>query len=240
MYLFKLNPPLRLLAGSNLTFTKAFGFAQAAELSEQNAKDLQRPETMEVHVVNKKGQERIMSTSNCYHCHGNHLASDHECRFRSADCNNCGKRGHIARACRQNREDRHPTSSASGKLRVPRSREMKQDSPELLQTGTLYNFCSPDPLKAPVKVNNVTIEMEIDTGAAASVISERTYTNAWALLTTDVLLCTYSGERLNIRGEIKVDVQFRDKQARLNLLVVVGNGPSLMGRDWINDKCAQA
>ena len=105
---------------------------------------------------------------------------------------------------------------------------MKQDSPELLQTDTLYNFRSPDPLKAPVKVNNVTIEMEIDTGAAASVISKRTYKNAWvrearpSLLTTDVLLRTYSGERLNIRGEIKVDVQFRDKQARLNLLVVHG------------------
>ena len=49
-----------------------------------------------------------------------------------------------------------------------------------------------------------------------------------------MLLRTYSGERLNIHGEIKVDVQFRDNQARLNLLVVVGNGPSLMGRDWIS------
>ena len=82
--------------------------------------------------------------------------------------------------------------------------------------------------------------MEIDTGAAASVISEKTYKNAWvgearpSLLTTNVLLRTYSGERLNIRGEIKVDVQFRDKKAKLNLLVVVGNGPSLMGRDWIS------
>eukprot|EP00731_Ephydatia_muelleri_P019570 Em0012g395a len=100
----------RLLAESNLTFTKAFGLAQTAELSEQNAKDLQRPETME-----------------------------------------------------------------SAALARP------------------------------------------------------------TLFTIDVLLRTYSGERLNIRGEIKVDVQFRDKQARLNLLVVVmRNGPSLMGRDWIS------
>ena len=46
----------RLLAESNLTFTKAFGLAQTAELSEQNAEDLQRPETMEVHV---RGGRRI-------------------------------------------------------------------------------------------------------------------------------------------------------------------------------------
>ena len=155
----------RLLAESNLTFAKAFEIAQTAELSEQNAKDLQRPETMEVHVMNKKGQERTMATSNCFRCHGNHLAS--ECRFKSVDCNNCGKRGHIARACRQIREDRYPASAASSTRRVPRSRERKQDSPELLQTDTLYTFRSPDPLRAPVKINNVTIEMEIDTGAAA-------------------------------------------------------------------------
>ena len=154
----------RLLAESNLTFTKAFEIAQTAELSKQNAKDLQRPETMEVHVMNKKGQERTMATSNCFRCHGNHLAS--ECRFRSVDCNNCGKRGHIAGACRQIREDRYPASAASSTRRVPRSRERKQDSPELLQTDTLYTFRSPDPLRAPVKINNVTIEMEIDTGAA--------------------------------------------------------------------------
>ena len=55
-----------------------------------------------------------------------------------------------------------------------------------------------------------------------------------SLLTTNVLLRTYSGERLNIRGEIKVDVQFWDKKAKLNLLVVVGKGPSMMGRDWIS------
>ena len=32
----------------------------------------------------------------------------------------------------------------------------------------------------------------------------------------------------------KLRLKFRDKQARLNLLAVVGNDPSLMGRDWIS------
>ena len=200
---------------------------------------------MEIHVLNKKGQERTMPTSsNCFRCHGNHLAS--ECRFRLVDCNNCGKRGHIARACRQNRGggggDRHPAPGGPGRQKVPAKSKgkTKQDSPEPLPTDTLYCFRSPDPLKAPVKINNVTIVMEVDTGAAASVISERTYKNSWVgvprlpLLSTDVLLRTYSGERLDIRGEIKVDVQFRGKEAKLNLLVVGGKGPSLMGRDWIS------
>eukprot|EP00731_Ephydatia_muelleri_P003073 Em0001g3073a len=135
---------------------------------------------------------------------------------------------------------RHQGGQADRRVPAKSKGKTKQDSPEPLPTDTLYCFRSPDPLKAPVKINNVTIVMEVDTGAAASVISERTYKNSWVgvprppLLSTDVLLRTYSGERLDIRGEIKVDVQFRGKEAKLNLLVVGGKGPSLMGRDWIS------
>ena len=53
--------------------------------------------------------------------------------------------------------------------------------------------------------------MEIDTGAALA--KERIKMRAWVgpfLLKTDVLRRTYLGERLNIHGEIKVDVQFRE------------------------------
>ena len=35
-------------------------------------------------------------------------------------------------------------------------------------------------------------------------------------------------------GAIEVDVSYQDQKAQLNLLVVTGNGPSLMGRDWLS------
>ena len=44
------------------------------------------------------------------------------------------------------------------------------------------------------------------------------------------------GERLDIRGEIKVDVQFRGKEAKLNLLVVGGERSISDGEGL--DKCA--
>ncbi|KAL5505767.1 hypothetical protein EMCRGX_G007263 [Ephydatia muelleri] len=178
----------RLLAESNLTFTKAFGIAQTAELSEQNAKDLQREETMEVGRLQQLWKTRA-------HCSGMPTKS--------------GGGG-----------DRHPAPGGPGRQKVPAKSKgkTKQDSPEPLPTDTLYCFRSPDPLKAPVKINNVTIVMEVDTGAAASVISERTYKNSWVgvprppLLPTDVLLRTYSGERLDIRGEIKVELEQESKK----------------------------
>ena len=83
-----------------------------------------------------------------------------------------------------------------------------------------------------VCINKVKLEMGIDTGASASIISEQTYEQLWAstgqplLRHTDVLLRTYTGERLEIRG---VSVDYLDIYRKLNLLVVAGiiNGERL-------------
>ena len=37
-----------------------------------------------------------------------------------------------------------------------------------------------------------------------------------------------------MKGTIDVDVTYREQESRLNLLIVAGSGPSLMGRDWIS------
>ena len=87
-----------------------------------------------------------------------------------------------------------------------------------------------------VSVNDKLLLMEVDTGAAVSVISESTQKGMFpdaTLHPTSVLLKTYSGEQLAIMGELQTQVQYKDQTKVLNLLVVEGDGPSLLGRDWL-------
>ena len=80
--------------------------------------------------------------------------------------------------------------------------------------------------------------MEVDTGAFMSLISNVTFQKLWpvqrcpALLPTKTKLCTYTGEQINVMGTISANVQFKGKQETLPLLVIEGDGPSLMERDW--------
>ena len=105
----------------------------------------------------------------------------------------------------------------------------------------MYNLAGPPvkPLEVSVKLNNRDLEMELDTGASVSIISEATFNRLWpqeeapAMHESQVKLKTYSGEQLTVKGMIEVEVQYADQQAQLQLVVARGNGPSLFGRDWL-------
>ena len=76
--------------------------------------------------------------------------------------------------------------------------------------------------------------MELDTGAAVSVISEHTYHSTWphdrpALQQSSIKLQTYSGEELEVIGSISVQVCYEDQQEELPLLVVRGTGVQPVG-----------
>ena len=80
--------------------------------------------------------------------------------------------------------------------------------------------------------------MEIDAGAAVSIISDRTRTNLPYLVKlplqpTQVTLRTYTGETIPVLGELSVIVTSQGTNHTLPLLVVKEDGPSLVGRIWL-------
>ena len=92
------------------------------------------------------------------------------------------------------------------------------------------------PIKIPLLVDNVLLEMELDTGAAITIISEVKYKEHFSetkLRESSTLLKTYSGERLKVVGEIEVNVEYENQSAKLILTVVAGDGSSLLGRNWL-------
>ena len=88
---------------------------------------------------------------------------------------------------------------------------------------------------AKVCINGSWIRMEVDTGAAVSIVSECTYRGlrSVTLKKSRVFLRTYSAEPLVVLGEADVEVQYKGQPLKLRLIVVKGDGPSLMGREWI-------
>ena len=87
-----------------------------------------------------------------------------------------------------------------------------------------------------VVVDGANIDMEVDTGAGVSLVSETTFRRLWPHKTwksSSVWLRNYSGELVPVRGAVDVEVLFKGRKWSLELLVVKGNGASLMGKSWL-------
>ena len=73
-----------------------------------------------------------------------------------------------------------------------------------------------------------------------TLISKTTFDKLWSphkpsLQPTGSKLRTYTGENIEVLGAANVNVSFQEQHKQLQLLVVKGNSPSLLGRDWLSE-----
>ena len=234
----------RLLAeGGDLPYDKAIKLLLALEAAEKEVKDLTgedratvKPQPVQ-YVRTRRNPPKKQSadrSSPCYRCGGAHDQA--KCRFRSAECHFCHKKGHIAAVCRQKAKRR---SSTSGK---PTHAVAETDTSEQMEYP-MYTVNSPTarPMTVEVQLNDVPVTMEIDTGATLSIMSKSTYQTTWpneadapALQPSTTKLRTYTGESISVLGVIHISVQCVDNVAHLDLVIVEGDGPTLMGRNWLS------
>ena len=97
------------------------------------------------------------------------------------------------------------------------------------------------PMTVDLTLNGVPATMEVDTGAAISVINQGTFQNvckqgatAVSLQQSKVQLRTYTGEAIKVLGAAALRVKLGDREEGLFAQVVDGAGPNLLGRDWLS------
>ena len=94
----------------------------------------------------------------------------------------------------------------------------------------------PESFKISVEVNGIPITMELDTGAAVSLVSEATWSEQLhrpKLEPCTLKLQSYPDQSLEILGSCSVQVHVNGTAETLPLVVVAGKGLSLFGRNWL-------
>ncbi len=89
------------------------------------------------------------------------------------------------------------------------------------------------PLKVQVLVDGCELSMEVDTGAFKTIVSKGVFRSIWRnrkLQHSNIKLRTYLKELIVEIGGLNVQVEHNDQVAQLTLLVVKGDGPTLLGR----------
>lgn len=98
----------------------------------------------------------------------------------------------------------------------------------------------PPPFSLSLKINGTPVEMEVDTGAAISILNEPTFDRVKQLSSGQLTLGpsrrnlkTYTGGDITVRGEATCIVSYNGAPLSVSLPVVAGAGPNLLGRDLI-------
>ena len=237
----------RLLAEKDLTLDKAVSLAQSVEIAEKGAKDLKSPAegSAELYKLargamsgseNKSREAKYKYPPVCFRCSGRHLATN--CRFVSEICHSCGKQGHIARVCRSapgKHSDRKNPEPSVGNKEV---HQVAEEPAEVEYSLFPVQGSNSKPLQTTMLVEGHKLTMEIDTGAAVSIVSEDTvnsspFLKCLPLQQTNVRLRTYTGQPVSVLGQLLVKVQHDEAQETIPLQVVKGGGTTLLGRDWL-------
>ena len=94
------------------------------------------------------------------------------------------------------------------------------------------------PLMVDVNLNGVSTQMEVDTGNSVSIMAKESFQllqgKGATLRLTTVKLSMYTGEPIPVIGTTNVQVEHHGQVATLPLIVTHGQGPSLLGRDWLS------
>ena len=226
----------RLLSEPELDFEKAVQIARGMEAAQKSSQVVKISEG-QVQKVQDYGSSRAQGGQGCWHCGKRGHQAEH-CRFKNAVCYRCQKKGHIEAKCKA-RQDKDELKWVD-KQGEDESRGHRYHVIDTLCEGTMGSlFKSQGTLSAymvKTEINGEVLMMEIDTGAAVSIISEDTYRKTFPklrLAESALKLATYTTQRIQVCGEVRVRVRLEEQERQCRLVVVAGRGPSLLGRDWL-------
>ena len=247
----------RLLSEKDLTFAKALATASAMEMAFQNVEDIKQlalTEKVTSSGVNKlyhskerggkHGKQRYYKPADetsrkCWRCGGRH--EPHSCGFKSSQCYKCQRTGHTKSQC----EAVKKFLKTRGKQHYLEEGTSEEESEgelshlELADVGQVNRLTKAPPYEVRLLLNTKPVKMELDTGSPWSILSLESFqeiSELDAIQETPVRLKTYSGSKVEIRGQAEVTVQHEAGQPGKKLTVlVVPRGINLLGRDWIED-----
>ncbi|CEF61625.1 Reverse transcriptase domain and Integrase, catalytic core domain and Zinc finger, CCHC-type domain and Peptidase A2A, retrovirus, catalytic domain and Ribonuclease H-like domain and Peptidase A2A, retrovirus RVP subgroup domain and Aspartic peptidase domain-containing protein [Strongyloides ratti] len=172
----------------------------------------------------RKKSGKALKSLKCFCCNKTgHLKKD--CRLKDKKCDKCKKIGHIKSACK----------ARSRIVGYINESEVDEDSESengifTVSANKINNS------KINVDINKIETEFLLDTGACKSLLSEHSWKRIGKpeIKEKTQALKDFSGNKIEIMGQINVLMRYKQMELKTSLLVVKGSCQDLIGRDLID------
>ena len=157
----------------------------------------------------------------------------------------CKKVGHYASVCQTKPSNDSTTANKSigrkkgpGKIKYLEVVKEETEDDEVLGIFAVKDSGKDEhiPIFMSVMLDHKSCKVQLDTGATVSILPRVLYDqqfNQWPLHGTKMKLKAYNGVRIPVYGEVHLPVVYEQQELVLPLIVVDGEGPPLLGRNWL-------
>lgn len=220
----------KLLSEPDLTFKKASSIALTMEAATKDAMELRSSQTSSVNKINSNSSNKsqpkasVLQKKPCFRC-GKNSHHPSKCFALNSKCNICNFKGHYAKMCKSKKFKKNKPTH-------------KIEASNADNEVNFYAFKDKNclPILLNIKINLIPVTMELDTGSAVSILSEFEYNSKFSkipLSHSDLLLKPYMGDAIKPVGQFTGNVQYQNQNFDHTFHVVRGNGPLLLGREFL-------
>ena len=241
----------------DVTFNNAVLEAITAEKARSECRALREDNSNTIAALSstKKSNKAPTCLSKCFGCGDMHYRKD--CPFKTSKCRKCDKKGHIAKVCKSGNLNKTKSNSKNSlNFKKKRTNENAQQGTHAIVESATYsntinaieNFqghysavqpkLTSDASYATVQlgVNQAPVSFQIDCGSPETLMNFETFHNLELneddLLAYSKPLFCYLGGQVDIKGHMLIQVKFRSVDTKLDIVVVNGPRPNIIGRSW--------
>ena len=190
----------------------------------------------------------MQTDTQCRNCGGRYPHRG-DCPAKSKACNVCGKPNHFAKVCRSNQrksaQDRkvrhdHNKDTTYGQQKSTRrvnrvtasecGTQRDSSSSDDQYVFSVYGEACPKHPRTSILLNDMQVEVLIDSGAAVNIISENIYNMLWPqpeMKVANIKIFSYGSKHaLPIIGVFECSVNAKDRNTQATFYVLKGSGHS--------------
>ncbi|XP_055838569.1 uncharacterized protein K02A2.6-like [Episyrphus balteatus] len=242
---------------TTMTLDKAFEYALSMETSRAETRNM-----LNIHQVHAKNSSVQSTRSNakmnvskrftpkdkktiCYRC-GKHDHIANKCRAENLFCKKCRCSGHVISVCMKSKSRETNLLEVYEDFEDEDDKQQSDDEPYELNVLNLAPNSNKNPASKvetrggkyyiTLQVNDKTLAMEFDTGAAISVMNYGTFISLWPkakITPTKVILKTYNNTTFPAYGKSQVQVGYNGRKVMCDLYIVKEPYSTLLGREWV-------